>query len=104
MVTKAEKKLVESLSRRVRRSLSDSRLVKFLDRITRFSLTAEIRLYGHEISPVFTFVILVLGIVFSIRLVYKYIARPIVYPILRHFFYRIIRHRSRLLPPVSNLH
>ena len=47
--------------------------------------------------------ILVFGIAFSIRLLYKYVAKPIIYPILRHIFYRVFRKRSRLLPPVKNL-
>ena len=50
-----------------------------------------------------TFLILVFGIAFSIRILYKYVAKPIIYPILRHFFYRWVRKRSKLLPPIKNL-
>lgn len=50
-----------------------------------------------------TFLILVFGIAFSIRLLYKYVAKPLIYPVLRHLFYRLIRGRSKLLPGVKNL-
>ena len=85
------------------RNIRDSRLVKLIDYLTRFSLTAEIKLNGRPISPLLTFLILVFGIAFSIRIVYKYVAKPLVYPVLRHLFYRLVRKPSKLLPPVKNL-
>lgn len=85
------------------RNIRDSRLVKLIDYLTRFSLTAEIKLNGRPISPLLTFLILVFGIAFSIRIVYKYVAKPLIYPVLRHLFYRLVRKPSKLLPPVKNL-
>ena len=85
------------------RNIRDSRLVKLIDYLTRFSLTAEIKLNGRPISPLLTFLILVFGIAFTIRLLYKYVAKPLIYPVLRHLFYRLFRKRSKLLPPVKNL-
>ena len=101
--TQAERKAVETLSQRIIRNIRDSRLVKLIDYLTRFSLTAEIKINGREISPVLTFFILVLGIAFSIRLLWKYLAKPVLYPIFRRLFYRLVYGKSRLLPPVKNL-
>ena len=78
-------------------------MVKLIDYLTRFSLTAEIKINGREISPLLTFFILVFGIAFSIRLLWKYLAKPVLYPIFRRLFYRLVYGRSRLLPPVKNL-
>ena len=88
---------------RILRNVRDSRLVKLVEYITRFSLTAQIKINGRPISSLLTFLILVFGIAFSIKLLYKYVAKPILYPIFRHFFYRLVRTRSKLLPPVKNL-
>ena len=88
---------------RILRNIRDSRLVKLIEYVTRFSLTAQIKINGRPISSLLTFLILVFGIAFSIKLLYKYVAKPILYPIFRHFFYRLVRTRSKLLPPVKNL-
>ena len=88
---------------RILRNIRDSRLVKLIEYVTRFSLTAQIKINGRPISSLLTFLILVFGIAFSIKLLYKYVAKPILYPIFRHFFYRLVRTRSKLLPPVQNL-
>jgi len=101
--TAAEKKVVKTLSQRIVRNVKDSRLVKLIDMATRFSLTAEIKLNGRPVSSILTFFLLVFGIIFAARLAYRYIAKPLLYPVLRHFFYRFIRRRSRMLPRISNL-
>ena len=102
-MTKQGVLLVETLAERITRNIRDSRLVNLINYISHFSITAQIKINGHPISSIVTFVVLVFGIVFSVRLLFKYVARPLIYPILRHFFYRIFRSRSNLLPPVENL-
>ena len=94
----SDKAIVETLSQRIVRNIRDSRLVKLIDYLTRFSLEAQIKINGRPISSLLTFLILVFGIAFSVKLLYKYVAKPIIYPILRHFFYRVVRGRSKLLP------
>ena len=69
--------------------------------MTEFSLTAEIKLNGKPISALLTFLIIVLGIAYSIKLAFKKVVRPVIYPALRYLVYRYVRRQSRLLPPIS---
>ena len=102
-MSKRDKQLVESLARRIKQSIANARLSRLVSGITRFSLTASIKLNGYEISPVFTFIILMLGILFSLKLVIKGVIQPIIYPIVKHFFFKIMKRRSKLFARVSNL-
>ena len=92
--------VVETLAQRISRNIRDSRLLKLIDYVTHFSVTAQIKINGHPVSSVLTFLILVFGFALSAKLLFKYVARPLLYPVLRHFFFFVFRRRSSLLPPV----
>ena len=91
------------MSQRILRNIRDSRMVKLIDYMTRFSLTAQIKINGKPLSSILTFIILVFGLALSVKLAFRYVVRPIFYPLLRKVFYKIIVGRSNLLPPVNNL-
>lgn len=71
---------------------------KLLNDITKFTLTAQIKINNRMINPLVTFVLLVLGSTYLVKLLYKGVLIPIIYPFLRKIFYAILKKRSKLLP------
>ena len=96
-----ESRVLETLSQRIIRNIRDSRLAKLVKFVTEFSLTANIKLNGRPIGALLTFLILILGVAFSIKLVFKKVIRPLIYPALRHLVYLYVRRQSRLLPTIN---
>ena len=71
---------------------------KILNDITKFTLTAQIKVNNKQISPLVTFILLVLGSAYLVKLLYKGVLIPIIYPFLRKVFFTILKRRSKLLP------
>ena len=97
----AESKAVETLAERIIRNVRDSRLAKLVKFALEFSLTAEIKFNGRPISSLMSFIIFLLGIAYAVRLVFKRVVRPFIYPALRHLIYRYVRRNSYLLPSIN---
>ena len=88
--TASSKVIVETLSQRLVRNIRDSRLVKLINAITSFSIKAQINFNGRPVNSLLTFLILVFGVAYLVKSVYKYILKPVFYPVWRHFLHWLI--------------
>ena len=71
---------------------------RILNDITKFTLTAQIKVNNRQINPLVTFILLVLGSTYLLKLLYKGVLIPIIYPFLRKVFFAVLKKRSKLLP------
>ena len=74
------------------------RAKRILNDITKFTLTAQIKVNNKQINPLVTFILLVLGSTYLVKLLYKGVLVPLIYPFLRKIFFTILKRRSKLLP------
>ena len=70
------------------------KLKDILRRVTKFTLTAQIKVNNQQINPLATLILLLLGVAYLVKLLYKGVLVPIVYPFLRRLFYAILKRRS----------
>ena len=89
---------IETLTERIIWNVRDSRLVKLINFVREFTIAAEIKLNGRPLGGLVTILIFILGVAMTVKLAFKRVLRPLIYPALRKLFFRFLRRKSRLLP------